>query len=241
MFSVMKKNILFRRQGTTPPMLEDNVAPSMDSHQHPASASDEFLLQQICSGCADCFAVLFHRYCRSAFSVAHKILRDRQEAEDILQEVFLAIYLQQEKYDASRASVRTWILQFAYFKALLRRRYLRIRNFYHQEELQETQEFGIADPEFPLFGLNQGECSRFVERGLAVLTPQQRRAIELVNVEGLTLLETSQVLRESLANTRNYYYRGMKALRSFFSEHSHAKTVQERAALEKHALFRWQS
>src|SRR5205807_2648084 len=101
-----------------------------------------------------------------------------------------------EKYDAARGSVRTWILQFAYFKALLRRRYLRIRNFYKQEEIQETHEFGIARPEFDVFGMNHNEWSHFVERGLDTLAPQQRRAIELIHVEGLTLLEASQVLRE---------------------------------------------
>lgn len=214
----------------------------MDAHtQHNDSASDEVLLQEICAGCSDCFAVLFHRHCRSAYGIANKILRDRQEAEDILQEVFLAIYLQQEKYDSKRGTVRTWILQFAYYKALLRRRYLRIRNFYKQEEIQETQEYGISRAEFDVFGMNHNEWARFVERGLDTLTAPQRRTIELIHVEGLTLLEASQVLRETLANTRNYYYRGMKSLRSFLTEHSHAKRAEERAAVERHGIYHFQS
>jgi RNA polymerase sigma-70 factor (ECF subfamily) len=109
----------------------------MSSHEnHGFLESDDALLREMCSGCTECFSMLFHRYCRGVFSIANRILRDPREAEDILQEVFLAIFQQQEKYDASRGSVRTWILQFAYFKALVRRRYLRIRNFYKQEELQ---------------------------------------------------------------------------------------------------------
>jgi RNA polymerase sigma-70 factor (ECF subfamily) len=80
------------------------------------------LLRHVGEGCNDCFALLFHRYCRQAFSVSFRILRDRSETEDILQEVFLAIYLQLERFDPARGTVRTWILQFAYFKALLRRR-----------------------------------------------------------------------------------------------------------------------
>ena len=102
----------------------------MPDHEHLASLADDELLRKIGQGCADCFGILFHRYCRQVFSVSYRILRDKSETEDILQEVFLSIYLQQEKYDPARGSVRTWILQFAYFKALLRRRYLRIRNFY---------------------------------------------------------------------------------------------------------------
>ena len=86
---------------------------------------------------------MFHRYCGQVFSVSFRILRDKAETEDILHEVFLAIYLQQERFDSSKGSVRTWILQFDYFKALLRRRrrrYLKIRNFYQQEEISEARE-----------------------------------------------------------------------------------------------------
>src|ERR1051326_3896714 len=138
----------------------------MGSHaHHVVSADDEHLLEQVCSGCADCFALLFHRYCANVFSIANRILRDPAEAEDILQEVFLAIFTQHEKYDSSRGSVRSWILQFAYFKSLLRRRYLHIRNFYKQEELAESREFGLEKTEGSMFGMNRSEC---VNNGAAV-------------------------------------------------------------------------
>src|SRR5713226_5788788 len=112
----------------------------MPIHQHPEPLADDRLLGNIGQGCSDCFALLFHRYFRQVFAVSFKIVRDRAEAEDILQEVFLSIYLQQERFDPSRGSVRTWILQFAYFKSLLRRRYLHIRNFYKHEEVSEARE-----------------------------------------------------------------------------------------------------
>jgi DNA-directed RNA polymerase specialized sigma24 family protein len=112
----------------------------MLSHEHVDSLADDELLRNVVQGCTDCFALLFHRYCRQVFSVSFRIIRDKAETEDILQEVFLSIFLQQERYDPSRGSVRTWILQFAYFKSLLRRRYLRIRHFYNYEEVSEARE-----------------------------------------------------------------------------------------------------
>jgi RNA polymerase sigma-70 factor (ECF subfamily) len=107
----------------------------MGNHEKHDLVSDDGLLREACSGCTDCFAVLFHRYCRGVFSIANRILRDPREAEDILQEVFLAIFQQQERYDASRGSVRTWILQFAYFKALVRRCFLSV----HRDSLKRFQ------------------------------------------------------------------------------------------------------
>lgn len=195
----------------------------MAPHEHPASLSDEDLLRSIGEACADCFALLFHRYCRQVYGVSYRILRDRLETEDIVQEVFLAIFLQQERYDPARGSIRTWILQFAYFKALLRRRYLSVRNFYRQEEMSEARE--IRKPQTDPFGMTSSEWTRYVESGIAKLNPKQRQAIELVHFEGYTLKEVSEKIRETMANTRNTYYRGLKALRDFLD----ARAVLERA------------
>src|SRR5258708_33182249 len=109
----------------------------MSEHEHVESLADDALLRNIGQDCSECFELLFHRNCRQVHSISFRILRDRSEAEDILQEVFLSIYLQQERFDPSHASVRTCILQFAYFKALLRRRYLNIRHYYKHEEKSE--------------------------------------------------------------------------------------------------------
>src|SRR5579863_4244581 len=135
----------------------------MPPHEHFEPIADDNLLRNIGEGCSDCFALLFHRYCRQVFSVSFKILRDRAETEDILQEVFLSIYLRQERFDPSRGSVRTWILQFAYFKALLRRRYLNIRHFYKQEEVSESRELQNTRSSVS-FGMNPTERARYVER-----------------------------------------------------------------------------
>lgn len=190
---------------------------TIHTHANSGAFSDEELLGNIQAGCTDCFAILFRRYFHPVYALAYRILRDRAEAEDLLQEVFLAIYLQQKRFDSSRGSVRTWILQFAYFKALLRRRYLRIRKFYKQEELREATESLVWSHPAERFGMSQAEWTRFVESGVGSLTDKQRRTIGLVHVEGCTLQEASDAQGETLANTRNCYYRGLKALRAFLN------------------------
>lgn len=187
----------------------------MEPHPHSDQLSDEKLLAWMRVGCNECFDLLFHRYLRQVVSISFAILRDRLEAEDILQEVFLSIYLQQEKYDPSRGSPKTWILQFAYYKSLLRRRYLRVRNFYRNEEIQEGKQISMvnAGP----YATNQDDWVQAVERAVLSLTARQRKAIELVHVQGCTLQETADALGESLPNTRNHYYRGLKALRNILN------------------------
>jgi RNA polymerase sigma-70 factor (ECF subfamily) len=212
----------------------------MPLHQHVETLTDEELLCNVVQGCNECFALLFHRYCRQIFSVSYRILRDKAETEDIVQDVFLSIYLQQERFDPARGTIRTWILQFAYFKALLRRRYLNVRNFYKQEELSESREFR-RNPATETLGMTSTEWARYVESGIAKLNPKQRQVIELVHFEGYTLQEASETLRESLANTRNYYYRGLKALRDFLHVHTALKSAKEGLILERNNDYRFES
>lgn len=212
----------------------------MAEHEHPEGLADEALLRSMRENCAECFALLFHRYFRQVFATAYKILRDRSEAEDVLQEVFLSIYLQQEQFDPSRGTVRTWVLQFAYFKALLRRRYLRIRNFYSQEEITESREIRNARPA-EVLGMSPAEWSRYVEAGIIALGPKQRRVIELVHFEGYTLREAMEIMRETLANTRNYYYRGLKTLRTFLNSRLEGKQAEKSVVLENHETYSFES
>src|SRR5579859_7544126 len=93
-------------------------------HDHSDETDDLVLIRTLQDGCEICFDALFARYWRLVFTIAWKILRQRTDAEDIVQKVFLTIYLRRDRYDATRGSVKTWIAQFAHFKALLRRRYL---------------------------------------------------------------------------------------------------------------------
>jgi RNA polymerase sigma-70 factor, ECF subfamily len=212
----------------------------MSQHEHAEPLPDDQLLNNIKQGCSACFEQLFHRYCRQVYSVAFRILRDRAETEDIVQEVFLSIFLEQERFDPTRGSMRTWILQFAYFKALLRRRYLNVRNFYKQEEISETTEIRCNHPA-QAFGLTSAEWSRYVESGIAVLNSKQRQVIELVHFEGYTLQEVAEKLRESLSNTRNYYYRGLKALRDFLVVRTAVKKAKESVRLERDDAYGFES
>jgi RNA polymerase sigma-70 factor, ECF subfamily len=178
-------------------------------HVHSEVADDLELIRALQDGCERCFDALFAKYWKLVFTIAWKILRERTAAEDIVQDVFLTMYLQRDRYESSRGSVKTWIAQFAHFKALMKRRYIQTRELVNLDEYSEF-ESGLM-----VFAATQGVLERatFVEECLAVLNPRQRRTIELVHFDGYTLMETAAVLKQSLANTRNIYYRGMKALR----------------------------
>ena len=138
----------------------------MAGHEHAGLLTDEALVHNVAHGCEDCFELLFLRFFRAVLNLAYKIIHDRSEAEDVVQELFLAIHEQRERFDPSVGSARTWVLQFGYYKALKRRRYLSKRQFYdkHVHLENENSDALVALPEF---------IQRSVESRL--LVPQQFR------------------------------------------------------------------
>jgi RNA polymerase sigma-70 factor (ECF subfamily) len=146
--------------------------------------------------------------------LAYKIIRDRPEAEDVVQEVFLAIHEQRERFDPSVGSARTWVLQFGYYKSLKRRSYLSKRHFYEEHAVVDDQHCDplLVQPEFVQRSV---ECKEIVEQALAGLTPGQRRVVELLHFQGHTLREISQMEGKELTAIRNSYYRGINALKLF--------------------------
>jgi RNA polymerase sigma-70 factor, ECF subfamily len=178
--------------------------------------TDDQLMVRLQVGVNDALAILFERYHRLVFSVALKIVRDRGEAEDVTQIVFLEIYRSVAQFDPARGSLKVWLLQYAYHRAFNRKLYLKRRNFYSQANIEELDpcsngEFYQASRYAP------AELQRLMQQGLASLGEPQKRVIELASYEGLSMNEIAEKTGESPSNVRHHYYRGLKKLRSLIA------------------------
>src|ERR1700719_3950801 len=107
-----------------------------------AQLSDEELTQQITEGCQEAMAELFDRYHRLVFDVAVRIVRDPGEAEDVVQIVFLDIFRAMAKFDSRKGILKVWLLQFAYHRALHRKRHLVSNHFYRWQSLEAAIDVG---------------------------------------------------------------------------------------------------
>ena len=180
--------------------------------------SDEQLMEHLKEGEHGALSCLFDRYHRLVLGLAAKVLRNATEAEDVMQEVFFELYRTAEKFDATKGSAKTWIIRFSYHRSLNRRRYLELRRFYERSQIAELDWVkGYAFPNGSC-GLTADESARIIEQGLATLNPKQRETLELACFDGLSLSEIAARKRESLANVRHYYYRGIQKLRAILQE-----------------------
>jgi len=185
------------------------ILTSIDVNGAGGARSDAELLRDICADKADALESLFDRYVRLVHGIAHRILRDRAEAEDITQEVFLEIYRKAHLYTAERGSVRVWLLQYVYHRALRRKAALRRRAAYRGERLETLDE--RAPDRQPR--LSPDECRWVLRSGIAQLPTRQRATLELTCFEDLPLRDVAERLGVSVGCTRHYYYRGLERLR----------------------------
>jgi RNA polymerase sigma-70 factor, ECF subfamily len=182
--------------------------------------SDESLLTDISAGDRESLALLFRRYAYSVRNVGQRILRDKAEADDLVQEVFLYIHRKSTLFDSSKGSARSWIIQVAYTQALLRRRELKSHGFYLS---------GIADrPVECEQASNKGAHYDHTVEGLfgrngwkkivGDLTHDQRETFHLHFFEGYTFTEIAEKMGQTHANVRNHHYRGLEKLRKHLAD-----------------------
>jgi|SRR5262245_16154471 len=123
-----------------------------------ASLADEALMDAIRNGRADALTILFERYYGLVFAIVQRILRDRGEAEDLTQEVFLEIYRKARLYNPCKGSVKVWLLQYTYHRSFNRRKYLARRGFYRASQIPGRRQLELS--------ANPRECD-FIYRSIA--------------------------------------------------------------------------
>jgi RNA polymerase sigma-70 factor (ECF subfamily) len=185
--------------------------------EDPYRLTDDELMRLVAAGCQDALTVIFDRYHRLVFAVASRIVRDAGEAEEVVQTVFLDIYRAAANFDPRKGILKVWVLQYAYHRALHRKRHLIANQFYRREELETAIETGskrVLLDELP-------ETMRLAQQMLGQLKTRQRAVLEMTFYEGMTAQEIAVRLGESVNVVRHELHRSLKTLRSAI-EKSHA-------------------
>ncbi len=180
-----------------------------------ATLGDNTLAHELVVGNNQALAILVDRYQRLVFAIAFRIVRDKGEAEDLVQVVFLEIFRKVKLFDPSKGTFKVWLLRYAYTRSMNRRDQLEHRRFYSNVELDEAGPLAVSKADQFNGHLTEHEAARFVQQALDTLNPSQRKAVDLIALEGLTLEEAARTMGYTVAATRNYYYRGVMALRAF--------------------------
>ncbi|MES1245004.1 MAG: sigma-70 family RNA polymerase sigma factor [Acidobacteriota bacterium] len=182
----------------------------------PPPDTEPALIHRIASGDGEALTRLFDLHSPVALGLLVRILGDRAEAEEVLQEVFLQVWTQADRYDAERSSPRGWLLMLARSRALDRLRRREARRRREEESVEEETRLDRIEPD-GTGRLEAAERKSRVSSALGVLSPEQRHCIELAFFEGLTHTQIAERLKAPLGTIKSRILLGMNKLRQALS------------------------
>ena len=170
--------------------------------------ADIALLDRIVARDEHAVAELYDKHCRLLFGLILRILRDRSEAEEVLQEVFLQVWTRAETFNVALGSPAGWLVRIARNRAIDRLRANAVRLRAVEEAPVDTT--SAASPET---NAALGEQQRAVARALDTLPSEQRVLIEQAYFLGLTQSELAERFKLPLGTVKTRIRTGMLALR----------------------------
>ena len=175
--------------------------------------SDDDLMRQVADGSAEALGLLHRRFARLIFGMAVQSL-DRAAAEDLVQEVFLAVWRNARRFDPERGTVRAWVLQITHYRLLNE---LRHRN--RQPDIVPDPE-GLVLADLPASDPGPAEATweqhrrAVLKSALDELPPSQREALSLAFLEDLTHEQVAAELGLPLGTAKTRIRAGLLKLRS---------------------------
>jgi RNA polymerase sigma-70 factor (ECF subfamily) len=152
--------------------------------------ADAQLAHRIRAGDTEALGELYDRYASTAIGVALRVVGDREEAEDVVHDAFVAVWRKIDRFDADRGSLRAWLMTVVRNRAIDR-----IRARRPGMDLEDADERSLLrtgpNPTWEA-ALRQTSATE-VRSAMAALPEEQRRAVELAYFEGYTYREVADL------------------------------------------------
>lgn len=175
-----------------------------------SAMEDAALVARLQEGSEAALAEVYSRHSGPVHGLARRILRDETLAEEITQEVFLRLWNDPEKFDATRGSLRSFLLAHTHGRSVDLIRSESARRTREENEARMAPEVAASNVEDEVLQITlAGE----VKEALASLTDGERKAIELAYFGGHTYREVAEVLGEPEGTVKSRIRSGLKRLK----------------------------
>jgi RNA polymerase sigma-70 factor, ECF subfamily len=153
--------------------------------------ADARLASRIRAGEADALGELYDRHASAALGTALRVVGDREEAEDIVHDAFVAVWRKIDRFDASRGSLRAWLMTVVRNRAIDR-----VRGRRASIDVDDADERSLlrTGPNPTWEEAIRNTSASQVRAAMGELPAEQRRAVELAYFEGYTYREVAEVM-----------------------------------------------
>jgi RNA polymerase sigma-70 factor, ECF subfamily len=187
--------------------------------------TDEDVVREILEGNRALFELLMRRYNERLYRTARAIVRDEQEAEDVMQQAYVNAFAHLHQFNGS-ARFSTWLTRIAMNEAIARvRRRDRFETFDDEVANAELTDLSAAAPN-PERQAFSGELRGLIEWAIDALPTGMREAFVLRDVEGLSTLEVAELLGVTEDAVKTRLSRARSALRRLLSERTGAVAAE---------------
>jgi RNA polymerase sigma-70 factor (ECF subfamily) len=176
----------------------------------PDRAELEALLARCAAGEATALEALYVRVAPILLAVVMRMLKRRELAEDVLQDVFVKVWQQASQFDPIRGRPMAWLVSMARYRAIDLQRAARPAVALSEVSLALEPQFQVSGPGDAAEFLGTGELLR---RCLEQIAAPQRRCLVLAYEEGLTHSEIARAVGEPLGTVKSWVRRSLLALR----------------------------
>lgn len=167
---------------------------------------DDALLERIAANDQDAFRMLVERHIDRAYGLALRILNNRADAEDIVQDTLLKIWLHRGRWESGRAKFSTWLYR------VVTNRCIDIRRQPRSEDLEQVPEVADDKP-LAIAEIQKHEVNTMLDAAMGRLPDQQRVALILSYHESMSNGDIAEVMQTTVAAVESLLKRGRQRLR----------------------------
>jgi RNA polymerase sigma-70 factor, ECF subfamily len=195
--------------------------------------ADEKLISFVGQGDAEAFTTLYDRHSHAAFSLAYRVMGERQAAEDVAQDAFLKLWCSATSYRPERGSVRTWILSIVHNRGIDQ-----IRSQASRRRTQDKIEASAprSQPSEAFAETLRNSQRDQVREALDTLPPEQLKILELAYFSGYTHLQISELVDVPLGTIKGRMRLGLKKMRVYFDHPKLTRRQEARPGEKEHVL-----
>ncbi len=199
------------------PMNPSEREPSYSTETR-SNADDAALIKRMVEADETALGALYDQWVKPLYSLVLHLLKDQDEAEDVVEETFWQAWRKASSYDPSKGAVSTWLLTIGRRKALDR---IRSRRRYKEDSVGRDRIFAdlVAPGPDPSEQTEGSELRAQVRAALQELPAEQREVLELGYFNGLSQTEIADVTRQPLGTVKTRMRLAMQKLREPLSIH----------------------